>query len=494
MIHGINPVNGERLAGVPITSEAELQQVFELAQTAVHPYGTLPKDQKATFLLQIAAELEALREEIVEVAHQETALPLTRLNGELGRTTGQLKLFAEVVKEGSWVDARIDPALPDRTPPRPDIRSMRVPLGVVGVFGSSNFPLAFSVAGGDTASALAAGCPVIVKAHNAHPRTGFLAAQAIQKAIETCQLPAGVFSLIFGADNQIGETMVQHPAVKAVGFTGSRAGGLALQTLAQQRKEPIPVYAEMSSINPMVVFPDAMQERAEELATGLYGSFTLGAGQFCTNPGLVFIPAESEVFLQTLQTLTEQTAGFHLLTSGIQQQYLAGTSRLNNHPGVQLLAQGTGEVAAQVFTVQATDWTPELQQEVFGPSTLLCLYQDLAEVQNILQGLEGQLTTTVQAAEADLAALQILLPLLQEKSGRVVFNGYPTGVEVCAAMVHGGPYPATSDPGSTSVGTRAITRFTRLACFQDFPDGLLPPELQENNPLGVLRLREGKLE
>ncbi|GEM48267.1 aldehyde dehydrogenase (NADP(+)) [Deinococcus cellulosilyticus] len=494
MIQGINPVTGERLEGVPLTTAAELEQVFERAQAAVRPYANLHKDLRAAFLRQIAAELENVREEITSAAHLETALPMARLNGELTRTTGQLKLFADVVQEGSWVDARIDPALPERTPPRPDIRSMLVPLGVVGVFGASNFPLAFSVAGGDTASALAAGCPVIVKGHNAHPRTGYLAGEAIQKAVQSCGLPEGVFSLVFGADNQIGETLVQHPAVKAVGFTGSRAGGLALTRLAQQRKEPIPVYAEMSSINPMVVFPGAMHERPEALARGLHASFTLGAGQFCTNPGLVCVPAGSEVFLQELKTLTETTGAFHLLTSGIEQHYASGITQLKTSTGVDLLAQGSGACPAHVFRVEAKDWNDALQQEVFGPSTVLCLYQSLSEVESILQHLEGQLTASAHIADSDRRAFADLLPVLQDRAGRVIVNGYPTGVEVCHAMVHGGPYPSTTDPRSTSVGTRAIVRFTRLSCYQDFPDDLLPEALQESNPLNIRRLREGKLE
>ncbi|WP_211253782.1 aldehyde dehydrogenase (NADP(+)) [Deinococcus misasensis] len=494
MIHGINPVSGERLEGVPFTSAAELEQVFERARAAVLPYGKLHKDQKAQFLRQIAEELELLREEITLSGHLETALPMARMQGELTRTTTQLKMFADLVQDGSWVDARIDPALPERNPPRPDIRSMYTPLGVVGVFGASNFPLAFSVAGGDTASALAAGCPVIVKGHNAHPKTGFLAGQAISRAVQKCKLPEGVFSLIYGPDNQIGEKLVTHPAVKAIGFTGSRQGGLSLLKLAQSRPEPIPVYAEMSSINPLVVFPEAMHERPEQLAQGLFGSFTLGSGQFCTNPGLVFIPAGSQVFLDTLKTLVEGSGAHHLLTSGIQDHYLKGTQIHGQLEGVKVLASGAGEVAAQVFLVEAANWQDSLQNEVFGPSTVLCVYQDLAEVEKILHRLEGQLTATAHIADADLPALEHLLPALQNRAGRVVVNGFPTGVEVCAAMVHGGPHPATSDPRSTSVGTRAILRFTRLSCFQDLPDSLLPPELQEANPYQIARLREGKPE
>lgn len=494
MIYGINPVSGERLEGVPFTSDPELEQVFERAKAAVLPYGKLHKDQKAQFLRQIAEELEHLREEITLSGHLETALPMARMQGELTRTTTQLKMFADLVEEGSWVDARIDPALPERTPPRPDIRSMHTPLGVVGVFGASNFPLAFSVAGGDTASALASGCPVIVKGHNAHPRTGFLAGQAISRAVQKCKLPEGVFSLIYGPDNQIGEKLVTHPAVKAIGFTGSRQGGLALLKLAQSRPEPIPVYAEMSSINPLVVFPAAMQERPEQLAQGLFGSFTLGSGQFCTNPGLVFIPAASQVFLDTLKTLVEGSGAHHLLTSGIGAHYLKGTQTHRQLEGVQVLASGMGEVAAQVFLVEAANWHDSLQNEVFGPSTVLCVYQDLVDVERILHKLEGQLTATAHIADADLPALEHLLPVLQDRAGRVVINGFPTGVEVCSAMVHGGPHPATSDPRSTSVGTRAILRFTRLTCFQDLPDSLLPPELQEANPYQIARLREGKPE
>lgn len=494
MIHGVNPVNGERLEGVPITSEQEAQQVFERAQAAVRPYADLHKDLRAAFLRQIAEELEKVRSEITATAHLETALPMARLNGELGRTTGQLRLFADVVEEGSWVDARIDPALPDRIPPRPDIRSMLVPVGVVGVFGASNFPLAFSVAGGDTASALAAGCPVIVKGHNAHPRTSQLAGEAIRRAIQHCGLPDGVFGLVFGPDNQIGETLVQHPAVKAVGFTGSRTGGLALNSLAQKRKEPIPVYAEMSSINPMVIFPGALQERPEELARGLHASFTLGAGQFCTNPGLVFVPEDSALFQELLKSLTEASQPFHLLTSGIGEHFSQGLVHFKGAAEISLLAQGSGAHPASVFTVPAKHWSDTLQQEVFGPSTVLCLYQDLAEVTQILQNLEGQLTATAHIAPSDQDAFAELLPALQDRAGRVIVNGYPTGVEVCHAMVHGGPFPSTSDPRSTSVGTRAILRFARLSCYQDFPEDVLPPALQEQNPLNLRRLREGRPE
>jgi NADP-dependent aldehyde dehydrogenase len=505
----INPATGERLEpSFPVASEEDVARACALAADAFEAYARATPEARATFLRSIADGLESGGEEIVARAHVETALPLPRLRSELARTSGQLRLFASVIEEGSWVDARIDTlrlssgqaADPNRTPPKPDLRSMRRPIGPVAVFGSSNFPLAFSTAGGDTASALAAGNPVIVKAHPAHPGTSELVARVIGSAIERCALPRGTFALLFDDGIEVGQALVRHPAIRAVGFTGSRRGGEALMRLAELRPEPIPVYAEMGSVNPVIVFPEALRERAASIADGLHASFTLGVGQFCTNPGVVLVPSGSDgdAFVNLLTERTRATAAGAMLTSSISNAYREGQASLAKH-GAELVARGgegsfaaSGEAALwQVAAERALD-EPGLLEEVFGPSTLVVRYADFAEVEKFVQALDGQLTATVHALPDELRDHAQLVALLSTKAGRLVANQFPTGVEVNHAMVHGGPFPATSDGRSTSVGTHAIERFTRYIAYQNWPEDALPEELCNANPRGIWRLVNGE--
>jgi NADP-dependent aldehyde dehydrogenase len=414
-----------------------------------------------------------------------------------------LRLFASVVREGGWIDARIDPAMPDRKPlPRSDIRLRHIAIGPVAVFGASNFPLAFSVAGGDTASALAAGCPVVVKAHSAHPGTSELVGTAIQKAVKSCGLPEGVFSMLFGAGAQVGTALVEHPHIKAVGFTGSRAGGTALMRTAASRPEPIPVYAEMSSINPVFLMPNALAARAEDIAQKFVGSLTLGAGQFCTNPGLVFGIAGPSLdkFLAAARAAVEATAAATMLTPGICKAYQKGVARLASTPKVEKVAEGAAQNGpnqgqAALFVADAAAFTSDesLSEEVFGAASLVIRCPDIAAMRTMAEKLEGQLTATIQMDKADTAEARTLLPVLERRVGRILVNGYPTGVEVCHAMVHGGPYPATSDGRTTSVGTLAIRRFLRPVCYQDVPEDLLPASLRDENTLKLWRRIDGAM-
>jgi NADP-dependent aldehyde dehydrogenase len=501
---GVNPATGEQLE--PLFHSATLQDLAQAAagaEAAFAIYKNAAGKARSAFLRKIADGLSAAGEELVARAHLETGLPLARLNGELARTTGQLRLFASVAEEGSWVDARIDEALPERAPlPRADIRSMLRPLGPVAVFGASNFPLAFSVAGGDTAAALAAGCPVIVKAHPAHPGASELAGKAIQAAVAECGLPPGTFSLLFDADLAVGAALVVDPRVKAVGFTGSAAGGMALMKLAAARAEPIPVYAEMGSSNPVFLLPGAMRERASAIGKGLFGSMTLGSGQFCTKPGVVFVPRDAaDSFAEEFRLAAANTARLGMLTHGIAQRYAAGVKARAEEGHAEL----AGDPAAQegdaalakcaVFEAKVEDFLsePSLAEEIFGPTTLLVRYSSVDRLLEAARGLGGHLTATIHAGAGDEELAAELVRVLEEKAGRVLFNGYPTGVEVCPAMVHGGPWPATSDGRSTSVGTRAMLRFARAVCWQDCPDALLPPELRHGNPLGLMRLTNGAL-
>jgi len=503
--HAINPADASRLepAYRSATSE-ELNEAARLAAEAFPDYSRLPGKVKAAFLRSIAAHIEDVAEALVARAMQETGLPAARLQGETARTCNQLRLFAGLVEEGSWVGARIDPALPERKPlPRPDIRSMLRPLGPVAVFAASNFPLAFSVAGGDTASALAAGNPVIVKAHAAQPGTSELVGRAVREAVREHSLPEGVFSLLFDGGFEIGTSLVKHPAIKAVGFTGSRAGGHALMAAASSRPEPIPVFAEMSSGNPVFILPGAMRERGEQIAAGLHASMTLGAGQFCTKPGLVLLANDDQAkkFAGKLGDLVAAPASFTLLTPGIQTAYAEGVARRVQAMSAQKLAEGpppSGSgcaTAAVVFQTDAEKFLrdPSLGEELFGPSTLLINYSTREQLLQLARGLEGHLTATIHGTEQDLDDYLDLVQILETKVGRIIFNGFPTGVEVCHAMVHGGPYPATSDSRTTSVGTLAILRFARPVCFQGFPQQALPEELQDSNPLGIWRLLDGRL-
>lgn len=503
---GVNPANGLDLDPVFHSSTRnDIQQAVALAERAFPILATCDGAARAALLRKIADGL-TVEGAIIERAHLETGLPLGRLQGELGRTTGQLRLFADVLQEGSWVGARIDEALPERKPlPRPDVRSMLRPLGPVAVFGASNFPLAFSVAGGDTASALAAGNPVIVKAHPAHPGTSEIAGRVIQQAVKESGLPPGTFSLLFDSGIDVGVELVKHPGIKAVAFTGSATGGQALMKLAAQREQPIPCYAEMGSTNPLFILPGAMRERSAVLAQGLQGSFTLGSGQFCTKPGVVFLPSSgSQEFVETLRSGVSALGQHGMLTRAIAAKYgNAIAQRLSDGrakllAGTQASGTDTGACAAGlpvVFGVSLDEFleNPELGEEVFGPTTLLVLYGSLAELVAAAAKLHGHLTATIHGTEEDLASAQELARVLETKVGRLLFNGYPTGVEVCHAMVHGGPFPATSDGRSTSVGTQAMLRFVRPVCYQDFPDVTLPMELKRENALGIMRLVNGML-
>ena len=500
---GVNPATGAPLEPKFFSASAEdLERAAALAQSAFPIYSNLSGKEKGAFLRSIAASIEAAAPAIIQRAHLETALPEARLTGEVGRTCGQLRLFAQVVEEGSWVDARIDNADPERKPlPKPSIRSMHKPLGPVAVFGASNFPLAFSVAGGDTASALGAGNPVIVKAHPAHPGTSALVGQAIRESVKACGLPEGVFSMLFDSGVDVGVQLVKHPAIKAVAFTGSFAGGTALMRLAAARPEPIPCYSEMGSVNPVFVLPGALKQRGSAVAAGLQASFTMGAGQFCTKPGLVLVPQQDGTpgFMKELGDKVSGTPTQTLLTKAIADRYRSAVKgRLAD---ANVLAEGAkADSSSDAATVQASLFVAdykdlmeheELAQEIFGPTTIVVGYQDRKQLLAVAEQLEGHLTATLQADESELADYADLIDILSRQVGRLILNAYPTGVEVCHAMVHGGPFPATSDGRSTSVGSQAIFRFTRLVCYESFPDAALPDELKSNNPLGIMRMVDG---
>ena len=502
----LNPATGERLpTDFSTATPTEIELAAHLATEASAVYGRLLGKEKGAFLRKIAASIESLGDELIERAHQETALPKPRLQGETARTCGQLRLFAQLVEEGSWVCARIDRADPDRKPaPKPDLRSMLRPLGPVAVFGASNFPIAFSVAGGDTASALAAGNPVIVKAHPAHPGTSEFAGQAIRESVRQCGLPEGVFSLLFDSGTKVGVALVTHPLIKAVGFTGSHAAGRVLMDLAAARPEPIPFFGEMSSTNPVFILPGALRERAETIAAGLHASFTLGAGQFCTKPGLVFLPRGEmgQGLVGKVQDLVRQSAQFQLLTPGIRSSYRSAIAKRKQDTAVRsvadasaLLAESEIPVGAVLFETDAAAFLKDsvLAGEIFGPTTLLVRHSSREQLLEIARGLDGHLTATIHGTEDDLRDFSDLIAILETKVGRLVLNGFPTGVEVSHAMVHGGPYPATSDGRFTSVGSQAIFRFARPVCYQGFPDHALPEELRDSNPLGIWRMLDGQM-
>jgi NADP-dependent aldehyde dehydrogenase len=501
--HAYDPARHATLEpGFGLATADDLQAACRLAGQAFDSYRAIPLEQRARFLDTIAEEILAIGPILIERAGQESGLPAARLEGERMRTVNQLRLFARVVRDGHFLEATLDSALPQRTPPRPDLRMRKIPVGPVAVFGASNFPLAFSVAGGDTASALAAGCPVVVKAHNAHLGTSELVGKAVLAAAIACGMPEGVFSMLIGEGNQIGADLVSHPAIKAVGFTGSRQGGLALMRIASARKEPVPVYAEMSSINPFFLLPSGIKAGGSKLAQGFVDSLTLGVGQFCTNPGLV-IGIEGDAFkafcVAAAEALQAKTAGT-MLTAGIHQAYVAAVGRRSGIAGVQLLAQGGAQgagCAAQPALYQCDAATflanPALEEEIFGPASVLIACRDEAELLAVAAHVEGQLTATVHATGDDRALAAALLPTLERKVGRILFNGFPTGVEVSHAMVHGGPFPATSDSRTTSVGATAIERFLRPVCYQDLPPDLLPEELRDDNPLGLARVVDGEL-
>lgn len=501
-VRAINPATGDMLEPVFCDGSSEhIDQAVRLAQAAFDSYRHITPEQRAAFLEAIADGIMALGDTLIERTMAETGLPRARLEGERMRTVNQMRMFAREARLGNEIGVRIDHAQPERKPmPRSDLRFQYIPVGPVVVFGASNFPLAFSVAGGDTAAALAAGSPVIIKGHPAHPGTSELVGRAIRQAVQDCGLHEGVFSLLFGSSHEFGQALVAHPGIKAVAFTGSRVGGLALMKAAAARPEPIPVYAEMSSINPVFLLPEALKEKAESIAEGFVASLVGSAGQLCTNPGLLIALDSPDLnrFVVHATAALAKTAASTMLTPGIHAAYQQGVERMSTQPDVTVLARSQAGQNGTANTCQAAflETSAEaflaahdvLGQEVFGASSMLIRCQTTQQFYDLIDVLEGQLTATLHCAQADdLDLVSGLLRVLELKAGRLLVNGFPTGVEVCAAMVHGGPFPATSDPRSTSVGTAAIQRFLRPVCYQDVPDGALPPALQRANPWGVAR-------
>lgn len=502
----INPATGKRLD--PLYYEAtgeEIDRALQLAQQAFESYRTMSAEKVAGLLDAMAEEIAALGDELIQRANLETGLPEARLIGERGRTTGQLKMFAQLVREGSWVDARIDRAQPERKPlPRPDLRRMLAPIGPVVVFSASNFPLAFSAAGGDTAAALAAGNPVLVKAHPSHPGTSELVMRVVRKVAGKCGMPAGLISLIHGPSTAVGLSLVMHPLTKAVGFTGSLQGGRALYDAVAKRAEPIPVYAEMGSTNPVFVLPGALAERSEEIAQGLAQSVTMGVGQFCTNPGLVFGIGGPNLsrFTEKVSQFIAQVPPGTMLNSGICRRYHSGVEHLRTTPGVSVAAQAAQtadrtktQAGGVVFTSDAKTFLAEetLREELFGPSTVVIDCDSVAQAEAAARALPGQLTATIHCTAGDLEQYRGLVEILAQKAGRVIYNGFPTGVEVSPAMQHGGPYPATTCAQFTSVGSASILRFARPVCYQNFPQELLPDALKDKNARGLWRMIDGEL-
>lgn len=463
-----------------------VDQACKAAEDAFTTFGYTSREERAAFLNAIADEIEARADEITEIGCQESGLPEARLQGERGRTTGQLRLFASHILNGDYLDRRHDEALPDRQPlPRPDIKMVQRPIGPVAVFGASNFPLAFSTAGGDTASALAAGCPVVVKGHSAHPGTGEIVAEAIRAAIKTCGMHPGVFSLIQGGKRDVGTALVQHPLINAVGFTGSLGGGRALFDLCAQRNNPIPFFGELGSVNPMFLLPAALRDRGSDIASGWAGSLTMGAGQFCTNPGIAVLidGPEADAFIDATTKALEPIGAQTMLTDGIATAYRAGRDRVAGTAGVQEVLTSVCDLrnaTPYLFVATGEEWLANevLGEEVFGPLGLIVKVADEAEMRAIADSLQGQLTCTLHLDQDDTMLGQSLMPILERKAGRLLANGFPTGVEVCEAMVHGGPYPASTNFGHTSVGTMAIRRFLRPVSYQNLPEGLLPRDLQ----------------
>lgn len=501
----INPSNNEILEGIYFnSSESYINEVVHKAQKAFEIYRLKDKESIAHFLETIGQEILNLGDALIERCHLETALPIARLQGERGRTIAQLNLFASVVREGSWVDARIDTSIPDRQPlPKSDIRHQLIPLGPVAVFGASNFPLAFSVAGGDTASALASGCPVVVKGHPAHPGTSEMVANAIQLAIQKCEMPEATFQLLQGNSNVVSENLVKHPLIKAVGFTGSYQGGTALFKIANSRPEPIPVFAEMGSTNPIFILPGAIKEKAIEIATGLAASITQGVGQFCTNPGLSFVSSTENTlqFYEQLESKISEVSAGIMLTPNIKKAFDNGVNKIKGIKKLEHFASGIEGVqpnsaVACLFKTTVENYFENelLAEENFGPSSILVEVNSKEDILKAARNLKGHLTATVFGNTNDFEEYKELFSILELKVGRVLINGYPTGVEVCHSMVHGGPFPATTAAQSTSVGTNAIKRFVRPICYQDFPDELLPLALKDTNPLNIWRLVNGNLE
>lgn len=480
----------------------EVDQALKTAQEAFLTYKNFDGKRKGEFLRAIANEIEALGDTLVKTAMEETNLPEARIISERGRTTGHCRMFADYVEEGSYVDARIDTALPDRQPlPRPDIRKMSVPVGPIVVFGAANFPLAYSTAGGDTASALAAGCPVIVKAHPAHAKTSSLVAEAIFKAMLNTGMPKGVFQHLHGTGFEAGKALVQHPLTKGVGFTGSLTGGKALFDLANARPEPIPVFAEMSSVNPVILLPESLKRDADKTAEKLVGSITLGVGQFCTNPGLIFaVEGEGlDKFIAELEKRITGVAPAKMLHQGIADNYHKRLTEATSQSGVNVIAKSSAEGDSTqgrslIASVDASEVfkNPKLAEEVFGPFSLIVRCKDVQILNAVVNTTHGQLTASVIGDEAEIAQHKDMINILVEKAGRLIINGVPTGVEVCAAQQHGGPFPSTTDSRFGAVGTDAIKRFIRPVAFQSFPESLLPEELKTSNPRNIWRLFNGE--
>jgi alpha-ketoglutaric semialdehyde dehydrogenase len=498
----VNPVTGSALEPEFREADAALvDRALAAAETAFEAYGDATPQARARLLRAVADEVLALGDELLARAHEETALPAARLESERTRTVNQLRLFASLVEEGSWVGARIDTGDPGRKPtPKPDIRRMLVPLGPVAVFAASNFPFAFSVAGGDTAAALAAGCPVVCKAHPAHPGTAELTARAIGVAARRSGIPAGVFSLLHGWSHEVGLALVRHPLTRAVGFTGSLRAGRALFDAAAARPEPIPVYAEMGSVNPVFLLPSALEQRWDEIAEGLAQSITLGVGQFCTNPGVV-LGVRGTGFDRLRDALAERirrSPAGAMLYDRLAQSHAAGVERARERGAAPLAAVpasgGPTGAGPALLATDAAHFVADaaLREEIFGPSSLVVTAGSVAELVRVAEAMEGQLTVTIHGTEEELVAHARLVDVLRRKAGRLIFNGYPTGVEVGHAMQHGGPYPASTDSRSTSVGSAAILRFARPVCYQNFPDHILPPPLRNRNELGIWRRINGE--
>lgn len=498
--HGKHLIAGEWVAGeATFTSDPASGDAFEYsvgtpelvdracqaAEEAFWSYGYSTREDRAAFLDRIADEIDARGAQITWIGTSESGLPAARLEGERGRTTGQLRLFASHIRDGAYLDRRHDEALPDRQPaPRPELFMMQRPIGPVAVFGASNFPLAFSTAGGDTAAALAAGCPVVVKGHPAHPGTGEIVAEAIHAATEACAMPAGVFSLVQGGNLETGQALVQHPLIKAVGFTGSLRGGRALFDLCAQRPEPIPFFGELGSVNPMFVLPQALAARGAAIGEGWAGSLTMGAGQFCTNPGIAVVQTgpEGDAFVAAAAEALKGVQAQCMLSDGIAAAYRDGKSRFDGRNAVRPVLTTDSEGRTALPNLYETDAATYLQDhalgdEVFGPLGLVVRVSGPDEMQTLARGFEGQLTATMHMEDGDADLARRLLPVLERKAGRVLVNGFPTGVEVADAMVHGGPYPASTNFGATSVGTLSIRRFLRPVCYQNVPAAILPADL-----------------
>ena len=502
VFHGTDPITGQRLgAAFREATSGQVEEAVRVAHDAFPDFSALIPQRRAEFLRAIADELLAAGLPLLERASAETALPLARLEGERARTMQQLRLMADVLDEGSWVEARIDTGDPTRAPlPKPDLRRMLVPLGPVAVFAASNFPFAYSIAGGDTASAFAAGCTVVCKAHPAHPGTSELTARALYRASQRCGIPAGVFSMVHGWSHEGGITLVKDSRIQAVGFTGSLRGGRAIFDAAASRAEPIPVYAEMGSVNPVFLLPSAVRERGEAIAQGLAASITQGVGQFCTNPGVV-LGVRSESFANISTSLADKIGaadGGVMLYDGLYQNFSRGVQRAQDE-GATVLAQSAATHAptraqATLLSASAAQFVADadLRAEMFGPASMIVTGESIAELEQVAQTMEGQLTASIHGTEQELGENTRLINLLKRKVGRLIFNGYPTGVEVGHAIVHGGPYPASSDSRTTAVGSASITRFARPMCFQNFPQSVLAAELRDTNVRGIWRMINGE--